>query len=175
MQKRHTKKKKKHKKMWNNHKEAQNNTKRHMKTKKRCEKTTNRPPKDFKVTQSAQKWLRNHHKDWILSSNNAVSGSYTWKWIRMWVKFCTVFAYPGGVGVRGMVFLRCNQKKHSVPHLDATQRGDTHVEEDAKQGGHGNHLQNRLHKDGNTFKSQQWKDSGKQVINCDHAVSESAL
>ena len=59
-------------------------------------------------------------------------------------------AYPGGVGVRRMVFLWCDQQKHPVPHLDPAQGGDTHVEEDAEQGRHGNHLQNGLHVDRNT-------------------------
>lgn len=61
-----------------------------------------------------------------------------------------------------MVFLRRDQQEHSVPHLDTTQRGDTHVEEDAKQSSHGNHLQNRLHVNRNTWKSQRGSDCYKR-------------
>lgn len=64
-------------------------------------------------------------------------------------------AYPGDIGLGGMVFLRRDQQKHSVPHLDATQRGYTHVEEDAEQGRHRNHLQDRFHVNRNTWKSQR--------------------
>lgn len=71
--------------------------------------------------------------------------------VRFWTLFETV-AYPGGVGIRGMVLLWCDQQEHPVPHLDSTQRGDTHVEEDTEQGCHGNHLQNGFHVNRNTWR-----------------------
>lgn len=67
-------------------------------------------------------------------------------------------AYFGGVGIWGMIFLGRDQQKHPIPHLDSTQRGDTHIEEDAKQGRHRNHLEDGFHVNRNTWKSQsKWK------------------
>lgn len=63
-----------------------------------------------------------------------------------------------------MIFLWRNQQKNSVPHLDATQRGDTHVEEDAEQGCHRNHLQNRFHVNRDTWKSQRGRRVKKSSI-----------
>lgn len=84
-------------------------------------------------------------------------------------------SYPCGIGVRRMVFLWCDQQEHSVPHLDTTQRSDTHVEEDAEQSSHGNHLQNRLHVNRNTWKSQRGSDcykrkgeKKKKELSCPH-------
>ena len=51
-----------------------------------------------------------------------------------------------------MVLLRCDQQQYPVPHLDSTQRGDTHVEEDAEQGRHRNHLQYRFHENRNSWR-----------------------
>lgn len=75
-----------------------------------------------------------------------------------------------------MVFLWCDQQKHSVPHLDSTQRGDTHVEENAEQSCHRNHLQNGLHENRNTWRSQKTNDYSKEmVIYSNPGVSASAL
>lgn len=64
-----------------------------------------------------------------------------------------------------MVFLWRDQQKHSVPHLDATQRGDTHVEEDAEESSHGNHLQDGLHVNGNTCRSPKAGERGPEKGN----------
>lgn len=53
--------------------------------------------------------------------------------------------HSGGVGLIRMVFLGYEQKQYAIPKLDTIQGGHSHVEEDSKQGRHGNHLQDGLH------------------------------
>ena len=63
-------------------------------------------------------------------------------------------SYSGGVGLIRVVFLRDEQKQGTIPQLDAVQRRDSHVEEDPKQGWHGDHLQDRLHQNRQTLKQR---------------------
>lgn len=64
-------------------------------------------------------------------------------------------AYHGGVRFVGVVFLGDQQEQYPIPQLDAAERGDAHVEEDPEESCHWNHLQDRLHEDG-----QAWNKTG---------------
>ena len=54
-----------------------------------------------------------------------------------------------------MVFLRDEQEQDPIPQLDAVERGNPHVEEDPKQGRHGNHLEDGFHQNGQTSKQRE--------------------
>lgn len=62
----------------------------------------------------------------------------------------TGLTHPGDVGLTGVVLGWHQQEQDAVEELDAKEGGDSHVEEDAKEHGQGDVLQDGLHEDGDT-------------------------
>lgn len=56
-----------------------------------------------------------------------------------------------------MVLFGYKEQLYSIPQLDAAERRDPHVEEDSKQGRHGNVLQDGFHQDGQAWSLKKKK------------------